>query len=309
MDYITVGTDQISKIILGTDKSEAFSSPEQAYRFYDSYLSLGGNCFDTARIYSGGASERLLGDYIRQRGKQDFYVCTKGGFPDMSTTPPTSRLSYKALYADCTVSLQALGIDCIDLYWLHRDDPQIPAGTIIEALNRLQKAGMVRQFGASNWTARRINEANAYAASHGLDGFCASQIQWSAARTDDARYGDYRLEFMTAAEYAAYLQNGLPVFAYAPAAGGFFSKLDESGAEGLSEKLKNRFYSPENAAVLPKLQAFARQYGCSLSVAVLAYIYHNRLPGAIITGTKNPNRLRETFEVCALRCPPFDFNI
>jgi aryl-alcohol dehydrogenase-like predicted oxidoreductase len=91
--------------------------------------------------------------------------------------------------SDIDDSLNRLGMDCIPLYYLHRDDGKTPCGEIIGALNRQIGRGRIRYLGASNWSVARIAEANAYAAQHGLQGFVASQIQGSLARPQGESHG------------------------------------------------------------------------------------------------------------------------
>src|SRR5690606_6316038 len=83
--------------------------------------------------------------------------------------------------SDLYDSLARFQTDCIDLYLLHRDDPDFPVGPIVEVLNEHLRAGRIGAFGASNWTVERIQAANAYAAEHGLEPFVASSPNLSLA--------------------------------------------------------------------------------------------------------------------------------
>src|SRR5439155_5807796 len=157
-----------------------------AERLVADFLAAGGNFFDTAHCYAFwranglGASERELGACLRRLGALDTAViATKGGHPDMGPDyrRPADFLSRGVIAADLDDSLERLGLDCIPLYYLHRDDGLTPVGEIVETLNEEIGRGRVRYLGASNWSVARIAAANAYAAAHGLRGFVASQVQ------------------------------------------------------------------------------------------------------------------------------------
>lgn len=298
------GPLRVSRLALGCDHISARWADDDFFGFADRYVAAGGNCLDTARVYCGGESEALVGRWLKRSGRRhDLVLSTKGCHPPLDNMS-RSRLSRQEMAHDLDESLCALGTDCVDLYWLHRDDPSLPAGEIIESLNELVKAGKIRAPGCSNWTARRIEEANRYAAAHGLRGFAASQIQWSLAETREEIYGDYAIVVMSDAERAFYARSGLPVFAYHAQAGGYFSKLAAGGPESLSEKTRRRFDSPGNRERLPRLQSLARRHGVSLSAAALGYISCNRLPAVAIMGFSSPTQLAEGLEAASLALTP-----
>ena len=116
-------------------------------------------------------SEEVIGRYMQERGnREQLVILTKGAHPDQ--TGP--RVNKKAIQADLSDSLMKLGTDYIDLYALHRDDPSVSVGEIIEVLNEHVRSGVVRAIGVSNWSWQRIKEANEYAAANGLVGFSFS---------------------------------------------------------------------------------------------------------------------------------------
>src|SRR5258708_24030433 len=128
---------------------------------------------DTAPVYGGGDSERAIGCWLRERGRRDdVLILTKGVHPFLSDWIP--RVNPAALAQDLGESRERLGVETIDLYLLHRDDPSVSVGSLVDCLNEHVAAGRIRAFGVSNWTHQRIQEANSYAASHGLRGFVAS---------------------------------------------------------------------------------------------------------------------------------------
>jgi aryl-alcohol dehydrogenase-like predicted oxidoreductase len=180
----------VSPLAYGTGSWGSEVRGDELTRLYTTYRAAGGNAFDSAHCYAfwldaEGASERALGECVRshERRREDVVVMTKGGHP--SAPPkypkPDRYLSPEVLRKDIAESLDRLQTDYIDLYFLHRDDPRVPAGEIIDALAEHIAAGRIRYIGASNWRVARMAEANAYAASHGRPAFVASQVQWNLA--------------------------------------------------------------------------------------------------------------------------------
>ena len=132
-----------------------------------------------------------------------------------------SRLSYKNIREDLESSLSLLGIDSIDMYWLHRDNLCIPTEEIVQWMNEFIKQGMISNWGVSNWTCKRINEANECAQKNNLDGIKASQIRWSLAKVTPGTDKDDTLVEMNSQEYYGYMKNQIPVFAFSSVNDGF----------------------------------------------------------------------------------------
>lgn len=180
------------------------------------------------------------------------------------------------LRRDLAESLAHLNTDHVELYFLHRDDPRRPVGEILESLNEWVESGAVRALGASNWRASRIEEANRYAASHGLQGFTVSQIQWSLARTSPDKLGDPTLVCMTPAEYAWYREQRFPVMAYTSQAGGYFSKA-LSGAP-LSPGDQARYGCEENSRRMERVKTICARRGVTPAAVCLAAITGKSAP-------------------------------
>ena len=134
-------------------------------RLYDTFRDAGGNFFDTAHIYAAwlpegdGASESALANVVRRRGdRAKVVLATKGGHPHLNDkyTRPDNYLSPEVITRDIRQSLERLGDDHIDLFYLHRDDPRVPVKEIIDLLNEHVNAKRVHALGASNWTTARI---------------------------------------------------------------------------------------------------------------------------------------------------------
>jgi aryl-alcohol dehydrogenase-like predicted oxidoreductase len=150
-----------NRIVLGTAKL-GLEGRESAFDMLDAYVELGGRHIDTAHIYSDwipgerGRSETVLGEWLRARGNRDqLVITTKGAHPprDNITAGRSDRASIRK---DCEESLTRLGVEQVDLYYLHRDEPSRPVAEMIETLQELQREGKIKAFGGSNWQPARI---------------------------------------------------------------------------------------------------------------------------------------------------------
>ena len=157
------------------------------YYLVDAYLELGGTFLDTANVYGRWFEQRLpvnelwLGRYFSERhNRHHFILDSKGGAlnPWDKSIP---RINSECLRHDLENSLSNLHTDYLDYYWVHVDDPAVPAGEILEIMNQFKKEGKIRYFGCSNWSAERIREAMRYADDKKITGFTAHQTMKNVA--------------------------------------------------------------------------------------------------------------------------------
>ncbi len=264
MRYSNIFGKKSSRILLGTAYFGDGIEEKDAFDMMDKFHDMGGTHIDTARLYANGTSEEIVGRWMQDRKSNDVFVSTKGGYYDMDAKE-RPRLLKADIVSDLEKSLTALKTDTIDFYWLHRDDENIPAGKIIENMNEIVKSGKIKKFGASNWTAKRIAEANQYAKEHGLMGFSASQIRFNPAYCKGERGG---LVGMDDVEFEFYKSNSMPVAAYSSQAKGFFSKMAEQGEEALSEKARKRYLCDENLNRLEVIKELSHKYNCSIAALI-----------------------------------------
>ena len=273
MRYRILGGKSVSVIALGSADFGGRIPQGQAHEFLDAWAETGGNFVDTARVYGDfigrrpGESEKVIGRWLERRDRARVFLSTKGAHPDLDHMD-VGRLSREEILDDARRSLEDLRTDCVDLYWLHRDDTTRPVGAIMETLNELVEAGMTRMIGVSNWTAARIREADAYAAAHGLRPLDANQPQCSLARQMIVE--DPTLQPMDADTWRLHRGTGMPLMPFSAQAKGFFSKLDAMGEAGLPEKLRRCFLSEENLGVYRRMRALREQTGLSIGASALA---------------------------------------
>lgn len=129
--------------------------------------------------------------------------------------PKAARcISRAEILSDLDASLRYLRTDAIDLYWLHRDDPNTPVEPIIDLLNEQKRAGKMRYFGCSNWRTARIEAAQDYAARSGQQGFVANQMLWNAAVIDLRGITDATLALMDQEMWQFHHATGLAALPY-----------------------------------------------------------------------------------------------
>jgi aryl-alcohol dehydrogenase-like predicted oxidoreductase len=148
----------VSCFILGCDNKD---TAEEGAPVWDHWLEVGGNAFDTAYVYGGGKHERALGAWIRTRGvARDVVVICKGAH--------TPHCTPQAIATQLAQSLERLQLDRVPVYIMHRDNPDVPVGEFVSALNDLRGKGLIGIFGGSNWSIRRFEEARIHAEANGL---------------------------------------------------------------------------------------------------------------------------------------------
>jgi len=302
------GTDLVlSEICYGTALFGADVCGAAVDTCIRTFRDAGGNFFDTAHGYAywvaagAGCSERALGDYMRRNGKGDIIVGTKGGLPAARGYRQTEHwLSPETLESDLSESLERLGVDTIDLYWLHRDDTRLPVGEIVETMNRQIRRGRIRYIGTSNWRTDRIAAANAYASAHGLQGFVANQPQWNLAKFNtpnpdpatDTSDGKAVL-YLEEPDLAWHRRTRLPLVPYSASAGGYFA----TGGARAGESYEN----PVSRGRLERAQALARELGKTPGQVALAWLMNQDIQVFPIVGPRDPNHLREDLGAADIR--------
>jgi len=291
--FKTAGGHGISRYVLGSSGFGGRKSEELSFRQLDMYFRYGGNVLDSAAVY--GESEKTIGKYLKSGkiNRSDVIIITKGAHPH-GESMHTPRMSADDIEFDIEKSFRDLGTDYIDIYYLHRDAPDIPAGAIIDILNKYVKEGRVRSLGASNWTAKRVNEANKYAAENNLAGFSFSQICCNAAVITPEEIGDDTLVCMNSAEYDEYIKNQIPIMAYSSQAEGFFQKFAFCGAE----KISGKYASEENIARLHRIENLSREKDVSVTAIVGAYLTSkvNKVTILPIIGASSEEQLEDTLK-------------
>ena len=281
---------------------------EQTNSLLDGILALGGNTFDTAHGYGGGDVERAFGKWFNSRGvREQIVILGKGCHHNQDR----QRVTPYDISADLHDSLARMKTDYIDLYVLHRDDPSQPVGPIVETLNEHHRAGKIHAFGGSNWSAARVQEANAYAAANGLKPFVASSPNFSLAVQKQAPWDNCVSISGPAgeAERAWYSASQLPLFFWSSLAGGFFSgrfqRDNLHSFETYLDKLCVETYcTEENFQRLDRTAVLAAEKGMSIPQIAMAYVMSQPLNCFALSGCETPAQFQNNMEALTVRLTP-----
>lgn len=304
----------VSRIVFGTATPKMFaafrsvyeSAPdfdqrlETAFSLLDSMYALGVNCFDCADHYG----EEPLGEWMEARGLRDkVVILAKGAHHNRWR----KRITDFDILHDCHNTLAKLKTDHLDMYLLHRDDPAMPVGPIVDVLNRLYDEGKIGAIGASNWTLERFQEANDYALKHGLQPFSVVSPNFGLADQVNDPWGGGCVTISGSNGRAArrfYAENHIPVFAYSPLARGFFSgRLDsahpERAAELLDEAGVKGYCCPENFERLRRCEILAKEKNVPVAQIAMAWIFsHRDLDVFALSGSTNVENQKMNIAAC-----------
>ena len=265
----------VSRLVQGTVPLSS-SRETESFRLLDETYEAGCRTYDTAHNYGAGDCETVLGRWMKDRGVRDeIVVLGKGAHPYDGRV----RVTPEDITSDLHESLRRQQTDFIDIYVLHRDNPDVPVGPIVDVLNEHKRAGRIGVFGGSNWSADRIRQANEYAAANGLEGFSVSspnfslavQIQppWKGCLSISGEAGE--------AERAWYRRNTIPIFPWSSLAGGFFSgRFRRDNLDGFTDYFDTlcvtSYCSEENFQRLDRVTVVAERYGLTVPQVAMAYV-------------------------------------
>lgn len=296
----------VARVIQGTTMIGSDLNESESFSLLDQVYELGGNTFDTAHVYAGGNSERIIGRWMQARGLRDkLVIITKGGAhsEDRRRTTPFDITS------DLFDSLARLKTDHIDLYLLHRDDLAAPVEPIIDVLNEHLRAGRIRSFGASNWSHQRIESASTYAQKNGLPSFAASSPQFSLAESN-AEPWPLCLSISGSAGTEArdwYTKTRMPVLAWSPLASGFFSgrfqrdNLHTFGAREWDEVVVRTYATEPNFQRLDRARMIADEKGMTPSQVAVAYAMNQPMNMFVVVGPHSIDKFKANIESASLK--------
>ena len=282
LNYRTLGRSGlvVSPLALGTmtfGPGPSGTDEPGAREIFDAYRSAGGNFVDTADIYSGGVSETLTGQFIKDSGSRDEIVlATKFGF-NGSASPLTASVGgggnpnaggagAKNIHRALEQSLRRLGTDYIDLYWMHIWDGVTPVEEIVQTLGDLVRAGKIRYFGFSDMPAWLAMKAATIASERRVPGPIAMQLEYSLVARD-----------VEAEHVPVALETGMGVMPWSPLAGGFLSgkyrREDTSGSGRLSgaNPFGNSKFVDKNWAILDVLREVSAEIERPMAEVALAW--------------------------------------
>jgi len=273
----------ISQLVIGCDNKDDIASGALVW---DAWMEAGGNAFDTGFVYGGGHHEKVLGQWIANRGvAKEVITIVKGGHTPYCTP--------RAIEAQLEISLERLGLNHAPIYIMHRDNLNVPVGEFVDALNRLRKAGRIGAFGGSNWSVARFKEANAYAASKGLKPLTILNNNLSLAVMEKPVWAGCITS--NNAETLAFLRTSRTTHvSWSSQARGYF----------LPEALRNRlpadtspetcFGSKDNAERRARAEKLAKQHGVSTHNIATAWVLAQNFPSLALVGPRSPGEIAST---------------
>ena len=269
----------VSRLVMGADNQ---STLPMAQVMFDDFFESGGNCFDTAWIYGGGACEKNLGHWVKDRNiRRQVIILGKGAHTPFCTP--------KDLTAQLMQSLERLQMDYLDIYMMHRDNPEVPVGEFVDVLNEHQRAGRMRVFGGSNWSLERVEAANEYARSRGLAGFAVVSNNFSLARMIEAPWKGC-LASSDARSREWFRRTQMTLMPWSSQARGFFAGA--ASPENRSDpELVRCWYSEDNFLRLARARELAAKRGVQPINIALAYVLCQPFPTFPLIG---PRTLKET---------------
>jgi len=275
---------EISSLVMG---SGGFT-PDHMDRVTDvlnQYLEIGGNTIDTAFIYSGGKSEEAIGIWMEENKRRDDVIILTKGAHHNADGP---RVSKEAIDEELEISLERLRTDYVELYALHRDNPEVPVGEILEILNAHVEAGRIGAFGGSNWSIERLQEANDYAEKHGLVGFSFSSPNLSLAKPNEPYWaGCVSVDDSMLAWHEG---NHMPLFSWSSQASGFFTGRF-TPEDRFHKDIVRVYYSDENWERYRRAEQLAKEKGVETVQISLAYVLNQSFPTAAIIGPQNKQEI------------------
>lgn len=287
------GVDKpISRLVMGVD-----NQPNQVHAsiMFDDFVERGGNTFDTAYIYGGGKLEPLLGRWITDRGvRNDVVVIGKGAHTPHCDPESITRQLFE--------TLERLQTDYLDIYFMHRDNLDIPVGEFVDVMDEHRRAGRIRVYGGSNWSLERFAEANDYAERTGKQKFSALSNHLSLAEAYDVPWAGCR--HVSDPESRKWLaENQVPLFPWSSQARGFFTGRADP-ADRSDEELVRCYYSDENFERLRRARELGDKLGAPATAIALAYVLHQPFPTHALIGPRTLSETRTSLEALKIKLTP-----
>jgi 1-deoxyxylulose-5-phosphate synthase len=294
MRYTRLGTSglKVSRIALGCmsfgDTTRGYNQwslgDEAAEPIFRQAIELGLTFWDTANAYGIGSSEEIVGRAIRKYTRREDIVLATKVFFKMHDGPGGSGLSRKAIFEQIDASLSRLGTDYVDLYQIHRFDPDTPVEETMEALHDVVKAGKARYLGASSMWAWQFAKMQHAALTHGWTRFVAMQNQYSLLQREEERE-----------MFGLLADQGVGSIPWSPLAKGRLTRpWDQSTTRGETDPLLSRRYVRErDEPITEAVQRVADSRGVPMAQVALAWVLRHPVVTAPIVGPTKPHHLAD----------------
>lgn len=284
-----------SLVALGFEYFESFAS---AAILLDAFFERGGNLFDTAYIYGGGRTERILGEWMTSRGvREECMIIGKGVHSPLCYPDQIGK--------QLAQTLDRLQTGHVDVYFMHRDNPDVPIGEFVDALDAEVQAGRIRgPMGGSNWTRERFDAANAYAEANGKTKLGALSNNFSLAEMINPIWAG--CVAASDDDWKAWLkQNNVPNFAWSSQGRGFFTPA--AGRDKFdNEEIVRCWYSDRNFGRRDRALEYAERIGRSPIHVALAYVLAQPFPVVPLIGPRRLVELEDSLSALDIKISPDD---
>ncbi|RYE08413.1 MAG: aldo/keto reductase [Hyphomicrobiales bacterium] len=286
-----------ARIVLGTAQLGR-DGDAVAFALLDEYVGLGGTVLDTASAYHlfrpGIRSEEIIGEWLRARGRPPgLAIVSKGAHP-LREARDVQRCDAASIRADIDLSLRRLGVEQIDLWYMHRDDPRLPVADIVGVLRELVGEGKIARFGCSNWTLPRLREALALPG----QSFVANQVLGNLFCETMVPFDGPNNVALDAPTFRTTIDAGLTLDAYGGTADGYFEKRARGDAPPSS------YDTPASAGVADRISAIAAREGLAPGHLALAFLLHLSPQIRALIGPRSPEQLRQSWPAGAIELTP-----
>ncbi|MHC6225568.1 aldo/keto reductase [Pseudomonas sp. X10] len=273
---------QVSALTLGSMMFGEPTSTEESLRIIDKAWDQGINFIDTADVYNAGRSEEIVGEAIA-RHRQDWIVASKVGFGPSEGLPNRAGLSRKHIFNAIEATLTRMGTDYLDIYYLHREDHNVPLEVTVSAIGDLLRQGKIRHWGVSNFRGWRIAEICNLAERLGVDKPVVSQPLYNIVNRQ-----------AEPEQFSAAAHHGLGIVPFSPLARGVLSGKYAPGAApdantraGRQDKrILETEWRQESLAIAQKIHAYTEAKGVGIVEFAIAWVLNNRLVSSAIVGPR-----------------------
>lgn len=282
-----------SLLALGFEDFRSFSSGSI---LLDAFWEAGGNIFDTAWVYAQGYTETLLGEWQKNRGvRDDMVIIGKGAHAPLCYPDVIGK--------QLTQTLDRLRTDYVDIYFMHRDNPDVPVGEFVDAMDAEVKAGRIRGiFGGSNWTRERMDEAIAYAERSGRQKPGALSNNFALATMIEPVWAGC-ISASTPEWKEWLMRRQMPNFSWSSQGRGFFT--DRAGRDKVTnDELVRCWYSEANFGRRDRAVALGKELGKSPIQIALTYVLAQPFPSIPLIGPRRLIELEDSLQALDIRLTP-----
>ena len=293
MKYLRVDPlpQPLSRLALGT-LGFSTATRDRDYALLDAWVEAGGTVIDTAHVYEDGDAERVVGQWLRDRPgvRERLVLVTKGAHPDGDRR----RVTPEEIEADLRDSIERLG-DPIDLYLLHRDDPAVEVGELVDALDGHRRAGRDPRLRRLQLDAAADRGGQRLRRGAGVEGICCNSPHLSLAVQNEPPWPGC-MSATCAEARAWHARTGMLLLAWSAQAGGYFA-----GSTGESASV---YRNADNGERRARAEELGHRIGAGANAVALAWVLAQPFPTVAVVGPHSVEHLRDSLQALDVELAP-----